>query len=277
MLAEELSHLLGQPINPHREENAIKCPLHDDTHASASVNLRKGVWNCQGCGKGGSLEILARFLGGEISNIDLVISRAQGSLIPEDEPTDFTELYSGWTPILPTTPESLTYARDKGLRFDTLENFGVRHNKSGVLAFPYFDGERIAALRYRGRNGEKWFETGSERLIYNLNEVRGAGFVILAEGESDTHALWNKLHGTTAWAIGGIPGANSSRATWELWSLDLMWAEKILIAFDNDEAGEKGFDRAAEVLGDKARRFAPPKRFNDWAESISAGSYPLLA
>lgn len=33
---------------------SIKCPVHDDSHASASVNTSKGVFNCFACGAGGS-------------------------------------------------------------------------------------------------------------------------------------------------------------------------------------------------------------------------------
>lgn len=35
-------------------ERPIRCPVHDDSVASASVNRAKGLWNCHACGKGGS-------------------------------------------------------------------------------------------------------------------------------------------------------------------------------------------------------------------------------
>ena len=39
---------------PHSGERPFKCPVHDDGHASASVNRARGLWNCHGCGAGGS-------------------------------------------------------------------------------------------------------------------------------------------------------------------------------------------------------------------------------
>ena len=37
-------------FNPDRENNQkVKCPFHEDTHASASVNLGEGVFKCFGC------------------------------------------------------------------------------------------------------------------------------------------------------------------------------------------------------------------------------------
>ena len=34
-------------------ERSWKCPVHDDTHASASINTNTGLWTCFACGAGG--------------------------------------------------------------------------------------------------------------------------------------------------------------------------------------------------------------------------------
>lgn len=271
MIAEELSALLGQPLNPNREENPIRCPLHDDSRASASVNLRKGVWNCQGCGEGGGILYLAQLLGGELDRSDIIVSQAQGLLEPPEDRVNFREKYESFMPIKATTPEATNYVRAKGLLYDTLTAFGIRHDGRGNLVMPYFDGDRVVALRYRGQSA-KFYEPGSERTIYNLNRVRGSERVVLAEGESDAHVLSEALPDV---GVGAIPGANSSVEHWELWSLDLMWADTVWIAFDADEAGDKGAERAIEVLGEKARRLRPTKG-NDWSEAIAAGEKPAL-
>lgn len=39
---------------PRYGEHPMKCPVHDDRVASASVNRTKGLWNCHACGKGGT-------------------------------------------------------------------------------------------------------------------------------------------------------------------------------------------------------------------------------
>lgn len=39
----------------------IKCPFHDDSHASASFNTRDNIFNCFACGmQGNSLQLIAR-------------------------------------------------------------------------------------------------------------------------------------------------------------------------------------------------------------------------
>jgi DNA primase len=35
-------------------ERAIRCPAHDDRHASASANGGNGLWHCHACGASGN-------------------------------------------------------------------------------------------------------------------------------------------------------------------------------------------------------------------------------
>lgn len=39
---------------PRHGDHPMKCPVHDDRVASASVNRDKGVWHCHACGAGGT-------------------------------------------------------------------------------------------------------------------------------------------------------------------------------------------------------------------------------
>lgn len=38
---------------PRHGEHPMKCPVHEDSIASASVNREKGMWYCHACGAGG--------------------------------------------------------------------------------------------------------------------------------------------------------------------------------------------------------------------------------
>ena len=276
MIAEELGVLLGQPLNPYATNQSVKCPMHDDRVASLSISMPKGVWYCWGCGKGGTLLTLARFLGGDFDRSDLIVETNR-THEPEPEPVDFIEKYNEFAPIKPTTPEAITYARQKGIAYDTLEDFGIRHDNRGTLVMPYFDRNRVVALRYRTRDNKKWYESGSERQLYNLNQLRNARRVILCEGESDTHSMFDlfKRIRMEDIVVGGVAGANSSREKWELFALDLMWAEEVYVAFDADDAGDKGAERGIEVLGGIAKRLRPTTA-NDWSDAIRGGEIPAL-
>jgi hypothetical protein len=53
-------HFSGQTI-PYRDQVVLRCPFHDDKHASLSINLQEGVWTCHaGCGQGGLIEFEMR-------------------------------------------------------------------------------------------------------------------------------------------------------------------------------------------------------------------------
>lgn len=44
---------------PQGGEKSILCPVHDDSHKSASVNSDKGVWVCYACaGAGSGIQII---------------------------------------------------------------------------------------------------------------------------------------------------------------------------------------------------------------------------
>lgn len=62
LLLTVLDHY-GYP-EPGWGERAMKCPVHDDAHASASVNRSKGLFNCHACGASGT-------------GIDIVMGREQ--------------------------------------------------------------------------------------------------------------------------------------------------------------------------------------------------------
>lgn len=273
MIAQELSALLGgQMVNPNRDNSMVRCPFHDDRTASLSISIRKNGWYCFGCGRGGSIGTLALMLDGSVNDADLAMMLTRSEPDEEDERVDFTDLYNSFDHDNEVID---AYLASKQLLMQPVDyHFGLR-TKGDLLAMPCFDGERVAAIKYRGPNGEKRYEKGGERIIYNVNDVRGKERVVLAEGESDTHALWAKLRKSDI-GVGGVPGAMSSRETWELWALDTLWATVVYLAFDNDDAGEAGAERAIEVLGDKAKRLAPPAEYNDWADALMHGENVTL-
>lgn len=51
----------GANINRASGQVNIKCPFHNDSHASASFNTKQNIFNCFACGmQGNSIQIIAR-------------------------------------------------------------------------------------------------------------------------------------------------------------------------------------------------------------------------
>src|SRR5215211_119268 len=108
------------------------------------------------------------------------------------------------------------YSEEKKLPIDFLRGLGLRDvtylDKPAVrIPYPDEEGQEVAVRfrvsmdgteKFRWRSGDKPTPYG----LRLLEEARRAGFVVLAEGESDSHTLW--YHEMPAL---GIPGASNWR------------------------------------------------------------------
>jgi len=188
------------------------CPAHDDEHPSARWNPKKRVWHCDVCGAGSGAVDLARRLGLEI---------------PQEEDDGLTL-------------EGLAEAR--GLSVSFLRNLGVQTGVAGQLRqscvdVPYCNeaGEAVAVRKRLHLDREPRFiwRRGDHPLPYGLTrlaEARGAGYVLLVEGESDSWACWQA--GVPAL---GIPGA----ATWQpAWIRYLQGIPRVCIWREADAGGD---------------------------------------
>ena len=269
---------LGHPVAERGENAMVRCPLHEDRTPSLSVNLTNGAWICFSCGERGGIKKLARICGGDLNEAELALRTAravgEGASAYYGESEDFAvlahELHSR---ALREQPKPIVdYFIERRLHQGVFRQFRLGWDGMKV-AQPYYDDGKVVAIKYRYPDGHKDSEKGSRRAIYNLDEVRGRPVVILCEGESDTHSVWSELRRRQAGeevAVGGIPGASVSKPQIELWSLDLMWARRIYVLFDSDEAGDKGAKPFMDILGEKAVR-ARPTRGNDATEHLLAG------
>lgn len=277
-LTDTISAILGQPIRETRRDALVRCPFHDDRHASLSINLESGFWICFACGERGGLQSLATRLGKEFSDAELALKVYEGSRnIVFEEPKDFAELAKQLRANLYTAkPDAVVqFVTERGILPRAIKHFGLGWN-AGRIAFPYYDEEQVFAVKYRDAAGHKTSETGSRRGIYNVNDVRFKPFVILCEGESDTLAVWSRLTADYAPAIvehigvGGIPGVAASKSTWDVWALDLLWAKQVFVAYDADEAGDTGALLPLAAVGDKGVRIRPTKG-KDMTDHFIAG------
>ena len=253
------------------------CPLHVDRTPSLSVNVNNGAFLCFSCGERGGLSKLTGMFGETIDAVDIARRVAENMDEEIEETVDLTPqmFYFDFRPSLDAAPAFFSYLASKDLGRSVVEHFriGWSHGRQAIVQ-PYFDDDRVAAIKYRYPDGRQQFAVGSKRIIYNVDEVRGVPDVILCEGESDTHTMWQHLRDSGV-GVGGIPGASSRPEAWELRSLDLLFAKRIYIAFDADKAGDDGAVVAMEVLGDRAIRLRPPLK--DWSLALRAGHDLILS
>lgn len=264
-LTEIISDIMGVPIRETRDNALVRCPFHDDRHASLSIDLERGWWICFACGARGGIQSLATRMNKEINDADLALRVYEGSVgTLVDEPKDFSalarELRGNLNRARPD--DVVRFITERKLSPRVLKQFGLGWDGNRI-AFPYYDEDAVFGVKYRDRYGNKTSEPGTRRGIYNVNDVRFKPYVILCEGESDTLAVWSQLTDTYVpdivqkFGVGGIPGVAGSRSTWETWALDLLWAKKVFVAYDADEAGDKGAELPMQAVGDKGIRIRP--------------------
>ncbi len=246
LLATILAHLDRGDCPPSKWPDAKGeywplCPFHQDEHHGSFSVSAKG-FKCFSCDASGGLHKLAEHL-------QLDRKRLHGCSISE-----------GVTP--PPPPPSLDeYAQAKGLDVELLKAHGLEtvylYGKP-VIKIPYYDvdGAEVAARlrlaltggrRFRWRKGSKAQPYG----LWRLAEARAAGYVLLVEGESDCHTLWQ--HGLPAL---GVPGAST-------WKPD--WAEhvkglKVYVWREPDDGGDTLARVVSETLPEARILTAPQGR-----------------
>ncbi len=277
-LSETISSLLGELYGSGINAMA-HCPLHEDRTPSLSIHQGEGMWRCHSCGARGGLDKLYAMMGEEMSQEmrwDMAIRSFKD--VPPTE-RNFAPLANalydaGLTGAGDHAIKS--FVSERGLSIDARHHFFLGWDGHRI-SFPYWDddGRRrgsVSAIKYRDLSGRKSYEEGSRHAIYNVEQIRGTGRVIICEGESDTMVAWT--HAPSEFGVCGIPGASVSRAQWEIWALDFLFAEEIWMAFDADKAGDKGANVAREVLGEKVRRMRPEEGLDLSSHWQKYGSFP---
>jgi DNA primase len=206
-----------------REEVAGLCPLHRETRPSFYVNKRKQVFYCHGCGRGGGLVRLRRWLEGSPQP---VLSRAATEPLLESvydfyqqqlarhqtaraylaargihDPAVIERMRVGYAPgaCLRGHLMRLGYERPT-LRQCGLIDAQGRDAFFRCLTFPLAEagnlyGRWLADGRHR-------FLPGSKGGLYGWSRVASGARVILVEGLFDVAALWQAGFAETVAALG---------------------------------------------------------------------------
>gem|GEM_PF-4360757 len=202
---------------------STRCPFegHDDKKPSFSFNKIHGGWKCfKDCGRGDAFDFLMEIEGYNFEQAKKELAGIAGIRLQKQIIT------------------LKQYAEHKKLPLDFLKNLGAYNTKKGI-AFPYKNQEgNTVRTRFRSsliaKEGSYW-NTGKNEIIpyglWSLNIIKQKGYVILVEGESDSHTLW--FHGIPAL---GCPGANMFKTEWVKYFEDIP---EVNIFKEPGESGER--------------------------------------
>jgi DNA primase len=221
------------------DEMIVVCPHpdHDDHNPSASINVKKRLWTCYACGRGGRLEQL---LDGVIADPD--VGELLGELTASLSASEARTYPESWLDQFDGSVHP--YWQQRGLSESVCREFRLGYDfSSGRATFPLRSpsGTVLGVTqrsidnshpRYQYPPGVKISET-----LFAYYKVRGGvKDVVLTEGALDAIAMWDV----------GVPavaqmGASLSRIQIEL--LRRLGPRTITLAYDQDHAGRVATER----------------------------------
>lgn len=247
-------------------EITCRCPLAEHEHEARrpgfSVNEEHGAWICyKGCGSGSLRQLITRVKGGDEAK-ELLRLAGAGLVGTKRLSTNLKaakeKLSHAKTPVRPTV-RIPTYDREKIPSWVTMRGFTKDIAREYRLGFSEFYDALVIpvpdahALIYRANPGLDWQERPKYRCTrdFKVHSVLYTRFgfemvdstIILVEGPLD--CLWLRQHGfpnSLSILGGGTVGIEQRRIIAE------TAPEKIILAFDNDEAGQSTTKKALHWL-----------------------------
>jgi hypothetical protein len=165
-----------------------------------------------------------------------------------------------FTRELHTNPELSDFAAARGLDTGPFYLMGA-WVRGPVIAYPFAGG-----IKFRDTQTNKRWMRGRFR-EHPLNIYYGSepyARVLVAESETDTAALI-RLYPEVDVALMPL----GARVWTDIWTAQLANYEQVLIALDNDQAGEAGAVNIGAAVP-QAARFAAPGEVKDWSEWVAA-------
>lgn len=228
---------LQEAIASSRGEWAsFNCPNHSDNSPSARVNTLTRKWVCMVCGSKGVSE---KYLPPE----RLVLRRIKRLSDSDDRdiPESYLDLFDSsgpgeyWSSRF--TGEACKRFR---LGYDSVKEkpvYPVR-NPEGSIVGLVSRGEPGDKPKYRYPRG-----VSTSMMLFNYEQIRPESLIVVVEGAPDVIALWE----AGVQAVGAF-GARLYKRQIQL--LSRLEPTKVVVAFDQDEAGDIGADRAVRSLGE---------------------------
>lgn len=168
-------------------------------------------------------------------------------------------------------PRYVYCSREVGYNPDYFEaDWGeVRVKIPRGIILPWRGRDGYLGIRVRlPKGGYVWVKGSTGKALYNMPTPRAN--VVLMESEMDVLALWHAAHSLLAEpyvmrpvATGGTSGARAFR-----WQVILNNARRVILAFDNDEAGHKAASYWESKLSNSVRLVPTQK---DPGDMIQAG------
>lgn len=204
------------------------CPIckKEKDNPCFSVNIENGNYYCFSTGQGGNIK--------EIKDFDFDLKNITVPKQDRRKRTDFTELFLNRA-THKLNDEWRKYLEKRGISEKFLDTF-CRLSSNGAMMIPITDKEKVVGIKYRTLDKVCTAERGtSTEYFVNWQNVQDYRYLIIVEGEIDLLSVVEADY----YNVVSLPsGATNIKCVinQKEW---LKQFEKIIIAVDSDEAGEK--------------------------------------
>jgi DNA primase len=251
---EELLNKRGIPFKKtnNRNEILITCTsgLHQDTNASLSFNLEKGIFNCWSCGFRGSIQKFLKSIG-ETAYIDFdskqpyrirkLKDKIQAKIevnelsLPEDRRI-YMEEFRGIDAAIFREFNAFT-TNEMGLT----DYLCIPVYQRGKLKF--VEGRLLRDLPNQPKYYRRPAKVSVSDILFPLDKIKNTNHVILVEGIFDVINMWKIGYKNTLCIFGTT---NFTKKKAEI--LDNIGITRVDIMMDSDASGQKAAEKIAELL-----------------------------
>lgn len=295
-------------------ELTMQCMFCGETHRKGKlyVNAEYGAWQCFVCGVSGSFRQLMEHFGdrwdddhpmakpsrrlainGEYLVLaeqhlwasEAVLGYLRGRGIADATIREFRLGYhpKGRSlvddlPGLGSSSNPKGYAR-REIRETGLLDADGREFLEGRLIIPYLSGRHVLSLRGRQQDvdwgGKYVTPPGDQVRLFHADALRGAGAVLLCEGEMDAMLAWQHLSSSPdvrarQFGVVAIPGAEALPGGDKGFPDFFEPHRRVYVCLDTDDTGRRAALRVKDLLGSKVR-IVDLGRYGDLGEFFAPG------
>lgn len=239
------------------------CPICKKERAGNpdfTINILKGVYFCHSTGESGTLEQLKKDYDFDFNLRDIHPQEKE-----QKPKRDFNKIFEQYADKHLNT-EWLEYLSSRGISPKYLKQF-CRLGKNNSMTIPITDKKNIIGIKYRTIDKKISSEKGSQTdYLMNWQNVTTFDYLIIVEGEIDLLSVIEAEYDNVVSLPFGATNIKSIENQKE-------WIEqfsKIIIATDNDKAGEESRNKIIKVLNNKNLYKVEYGEYKDFNEVLMA-------
>lgn len=216
-------------VNPSRNKQKVICPncherRSDKRDRALSVNIGEGVAHCHYC------------------DISYVLDDGRKK---EKESYKMEKVYTRpvWKNKTELSERVVKYFESRGIKQQTLVNMKISEGlewmpqngkEVNTIQFNYFENDELVNVKYRCNPKGFKFTSGAELIPYNIDAVKGAETVYIAEGEVDALTLIQAGHVAIS-----VPNGASDNTSYldRFMESHFDSVKEVVIAVDTDDKG----------------------------------------